>query len=49
VHEVGPKAFDFESLAQQQMQDTCLQRFCEKHDGQYNELCGDLEQKEKVV
>ena len=49
MHEGGYEAFDIESLSQQQMQEICLRRFCEKHDCQYSQLYGDLEQKEKVV
>ena len=49
VVEVGPEPFDTDSLSEQKMQETCLRRFCEKHAGQYSQLCGELEQKEKVV
>ena len=31
------------------MQEACLRRLCNKHESQYSQLCGDLEQKEKAV
>jgi hypothetical protein len=31
------------------MQEACLRRLCDKHEGQYSQLCGDLEQKGKAV
>jgi hypothetical protein len=49
VPEVGPEVFDMENLAQQRMQEACLRKLCDKHEGQYSQLCGDLEQKGKAV